>query len=446
MNAEKILVVDDEPDICGLVSDILTDEGYQVSAAENAASARHQITQSNYDLVLLDIWMPDEDGITLLKDWKDNKLLHCPVVMMSGHGTVETAVEATRLGAYAFVEKPLTTAKLIQTIRKALDSREKQEEINAIATNIKSSFINPVGTSATMKNLLDICGRCAQINTNLLAIGEPGSGRYTILRYIHEQSDRSGSPFIMISKDQFDLHKIDESSWSKLKTELIDSIKYAQDGTIFFQNIDQIEPVVQKRFIDLLQQLSAVQVFKRFNVKVTASVSSDAPASILNLLQTTLSMTRINIPSLREHSEDIPELVNHLIDRFCSTDNYNYRKCSIAAQNSFLHYKWPRNISELKDTIQELLVIGGNEEISVEDVKKVLSGKQSDVSNSEEIIGDLLQLPLREAREAFEKQYLIHQLNKVNGSVSKLAELVGMERTHLYRKLRSLGIGSKESG
>ena len=446
MNAEKILVVDDEPDICGLVSDILTDEGYEVSAAETAASARHQITQSTYDLVLLDIWMPDEDGITLLKDWKNNKVLHCPVVMMSGHGTVETAVEATRLGAYAFVEKPLTTAKLIQTIRKALDSHEKQEDINGIATNVNSNYIKPVGTSDTMKNLLEICGRCAQINTNLLAIGEPGSGRYTLLRYIHEQSDRSGNPFIMISKDQFDLNRIDESTWSKLKTELIDSIKYAQDGTIFFQNIDQIEPVVQKRFIDLLQQLSAVQVFKRFNVKVTASVSADAPASVLNLLQTTLSMTRINIPSLREHSEDIPELVNNLIDRFCSTDNYNYRKCSIAAQNSFLHYKWPRNIAELKDTIQELLVTGGNEEISVDDVKQVLSSKHSEVGKSETIIDDLLQLPLREAREAFEKQYLLHQLKKVNGSVSKLAELVGMERTHLYRKLRSLGIGSKEPG
>ena len=446
MNAEKILVVDDEPDICGLVSDILTDEGYQVSAAETAASARRQVTQSSYDLVLLDIWMPDEDGITLLKDWKNNKVLHCPVVMMSGHGTVETAVEATRLGAYAFVEKPLTTAKLIQTIRSALDSHEKQEGINGIATNVNSSYIKPVGTSAAMKNLLEICGRCAQINTNLLAIGEPGSGRYTLLRYIHEQSDRSGNPFIMISKDQFELNKIDESTWSKLKTELIDSIKYAQDGTIFFQNIDQIEPVVQKRFIDLLQQLSAVQVFKRFNVKVTASVSADAPASILNLLQTTLSMTRINIPSLREHSEDIPELVNNLIDRFCSTDNYNYRKCSIAAQNSFLHYKWPRNIAELKDTIQELLVTGGNEEISVDDVKQALSSKHSDSGVSETITDDLLQLPLREAREAFEKKYLLHQLKKVNGSVSKLADLVGMERTHLYRKLRSLGIGSKEPG
>ncbi len=445
MNTEKILVVDDEPDICGLVSDILTDEGYQVSAAETAASARKHITQSDYDLVLLDIWMPDEDGISLLKDWKNKKALNCPVVMMSGHGTVETAVEATRLGAYAFVEKPLTTAKLIQTIRSALDSRDKQEDISTLATSVRTNFIRPVGTSDTMKNLLDICGRCAKINTNLLAIGELGSGRYTVIRYIHELSERSSNPFIMISKDQFDLQKVDGSTWSKLKTELIDSIKYAQDGTIFFQNIDLIEPIVQKRFIDLLQHLSAVQVFKRFNVKVTASVSTQTSASILNLLQTTLSMTRINVPSLREHSEDIPELVNHLIDRFCLSDNYSYRKCSIGAQNSFLHYKWPRNISELKDTIQDLLVTGGNEEISVDDVNKVLSTKQVNDDDTSVLVHDLLQLPLREAREAFEKEYLLHQLKRVNGSVSKLAELVGMERTHLYRKLRSLGIGSKES-
>ena len=151
MNTERILVVDDEPDICGLVSDILTDEGYRVSAAETAASARQQVAQSEYDLVLLDIWMPDEDGITLLKDWKDNKVIQCPVVMMSGHGTVETAVEATRLGAYAFVEKPLTTAKLIQTIRKALDSRNKQDDVNTLARNVNKSFVTPVGTSAVMK-------------------------------------------------------------------------------------------------------------------------------------------------------------------------------------------------------------------------------------------------------------------------------------------------------
>lgn len=445
MNTEKILVVDDEPDICGLVSDILSDEGYQVSAAETAASARQQITQSDYDLVLLDIWMPDEDGITLLKDWKDNKVLHCPVVMMSGHGTVETAVEATRLGAYAFVEKPLTTAKLIQTIRKALDNHQQQDESNSIITSVNKNYVTPVGSSEVMQKLLEICERCSKLNTNLLIAGEEGVGRYTVARYIHEQSERKNNPFIFVKSEQFELDRVDEPSWSKLKTEIIDSIKLAQDGSIFFQNIDQVNTVVQKRLIDLLQQLSAVQVFKRFNVKVLASISLQAPADTVNSLQAALSMTRISVPSLRNHIEDIPELVNHLIDRFCTTDNYAYRKCSIAAQNAFLHYDWPRNISELSTIIQELLVTGGSEEITVDHVKQALASQQTDNNEQNSAIGNLLDLPLREAREAFEKQYLLHQLKRVNGSVSKLADLVGMERTHLYRKLRSLGIGSKDN-
>ncbi len=444
MNTERILVVDDEPDICSLVSDILTDEGYQVSAAETAARARQQVTQSEYDLVLLDIWMPDEDGITLLKDWKDNKVLQCPVVMMSGHGTVETAVEATRLGAYAFIEKPLTTAKLIQTIRKALDSQNEKDEVNTLTRNVNKNFVAPVGTSAVMKKLFDICERCAQVNTNLLVSGEEGAGRYTIARHIHEISGRAGKPFVLVSSEQFDMARVDESTWSKLKAELIDSIKLAQDGTIFFENVDQINQAVQKRFIDLLLQLSAVQVFKRFNVKVAASVSAKA-SSALEDLQTTLSMTRISVPALRNHSEDIPELVNLIIDNLCAVDNYEYRKCSIAAQNAFLHYQWPRNIAELRAIIQELLVTGGSEEITVNDVKQVLPNKSIEIEDKATIVESLLDMPLREARETFEKQYLLHQLKRVDGSVSKLAELVGMERTHLYRKLRSLGIGSKDS-
>ena len=443
MNSERILVVDDEPDICGLVSDILTDEGYRVSAAETAASARQQVSQSEYDLVLLDIWMPDEDGITLLKDWKENKILQCPVVMMSGHGTVETAVEATRLGAYAFVEKPLTTTKLIQTIRKALDSRNEQDEVNTLARNVNKNFVTPIGTSAVMKKLFEICARSSQVNSNLLLSGEEGSGRYTIARYIHELSERSGNPFVLVSNEQFDMTRVDESTWSKLKTQLIDSIKLAQDGTIFFENVDRINQVVQKRFMDLLQQLSAVQVFKRFNVKVTASVSAGAVAALEDL-QATLLMTRISVPALRSHSEDIPGLINLIIDNLCANDNYNYRKCSIAAQNAFLHYQWPRNIAELRMIIQELLVTGGSEEITVDDVKQALSKKSGEVENKAKNVETLLDMPLREAREAFEKQYLLHQLKRVDGSVSKLADLVGMERTHLYRKLRSLGIGSKD--
>ena len=445
MNTEKILVVDDEPDICGLVSDILTDEGYQVSAAETAASAREQVIQSNYDLVLLDIWMPDEDGITLLKDWQESKVLHCPVVMMSGHGTVETAVEATRLGAYAFVEKPLTTAKLIQTIRKALDSNNTADQQDTIITSVNKNFVVPVGSSEIMQKLLQICQRCAQLNTNLLISGEQGSGRYTLARYIHEISERKTNPFIVVKSEQFEVDKITEDSWSKLKAELIDSIKLAQDGTVFFQNVDHINSVVQKRFIDLLQQLSAVQVFKRFNVEVAISISSQTDAEVVNKLQTTLNMTRITVPALKNHIEDIPELVNYLIDGFCANDNYEYRKCSIAAQNALLHYDWPRNIAELKTILQQLLITGAGEEITVEDVKQALSSQQQVPETNSAIVEDLLDMPLREAREAFEKQYLLHQLKRVDGSVSKLAELVGMERTHLYRKLRTLGIGSKDS-
>ena len=436
MTAERILVVDDEPDICGLVSDILSDEGYRVSAAETAASARKQISRDNYDLVLLDIWMPDEDGITLLKDWKDKKVLHCPVVMMSGHGTVETAVEATRLGAYAFVEKPLTTAKLIQTIRKALDAHKQAAGLKA---GVNSGYIQPVGASHAIKRLLELSQRCAQINTNLLAVGQQGSGRYTILRHIHELSQRSDKAFVMISSDRFELLNVDETSWARLKTELIDSIKYAQDGAIYFQNVDKINQLVQKRFIDLLKQLSALQVFKRFNVRVTASMCAHAPAGIINTLQTTLSMTRLNIPALKEHSEDIPALVNHLIDRFCANDNYTYKKCSIAAQNAFLHYQWPHNIAELKALIQELLVKVDADQIEVEDVKKALSNKNSGQNNEAALVEGLLELPLREAREAFEKQYLMHQLKRVNGSVTRLADLVGMERNKFIPQITRPG-------
>ena len=444
MTAESILVVDDEPDICTLVSDILTDEGYAVTAAETAASAREYVSQGKPDLVLLDIWMPDEDGITLLKDWKDKKELHCPVVMMSGHGTVETAVEATRLGAFGFIEKPLTTAKLISTIRKALDSHANIK-IDGPITDYQQVFVQPIGTSPLMRKLIEDCKKCAQVNSGLVAIGEEGSGRSTMLRYVHQLSGRSDKPFTTFYCDRFDAQAKDDDAWSKVKAELIESIKLAEGGALFFQGIDQIKSETQQRLLDLLRQLFVAQVFKRFDVRVNASVHKSVAAELLNTFQTSFGMARLHIPSLRNHSEDIPELVNHFIDYFCASDNYPYRKCSIAAQNALLHYAWPLNIAELKGLIQDLLVLGGAEEIDVEEVKQALITQQRGFSDAENSIDTLFNLPLREAREAFEKQYLLRQLKKAEGSVSKLADLVGMERTHLYRKLRALGIGSKET-
>ena len=444
MNAESILVVDDEPDICTLVSDILTDEGYTVTAAETAASARKQVSQGKHDLVLLDIWMPDEDGITLLKDWKNKQELHCPVVMMSGHGTVETAVEATRLGAYGFIEKPLTTAKLISTIRKALDSHATFK-VDDSPGDYQQHFVQPIGTSSVMRKLLEDCEKCAQISSGLVAVGEEGSGRSTMLRYIHHLGGRADKPFTILFSDRFNMRAGDDDAWSKLKADLIESIKKAAGGSLYFQNIDQINTETRQRLLDLLRQLHTAQVFKRFDVRVNLSVNNDVGVDLLNLLQTSFGMARLYLPPLREHSEDIPELVNYFIDYFCGSENYPYRKCSIAAQNALLHYTWPLNITELRGIIQDLLVQGSDEEIEVEEVKRVLVSQANGGQNDANSVDNLFNLPLREAREAFEKQYLLRQLKRAGGSVSKLAELVGMERTHLYRKLRALGIDSKEN-
>ncbi|OUV63011.1 MAG: hypothetical protein CBC79_04150 [Gammaproteobacteria bacterium TMED119] len=439
MPAERILVVDDEPDICALVSDILTDEGYQVNAAETADMARQQVQANDYDCVLLDIWMPGEDGITLLKDWKEQRTLHCPIIMMSGHGTVETAVEATRLGAFSFVEKPLTTAKLISTIRTALDVHQQVKPLNV------QNHEQPVGNSALMQRLLEVCARSARTNDHLIAVGEEGTGRQTILRYIHNLSERHSAAFILMDMSPLFATNLNDDDWSKFNTGFVDAIKQAQGGTICMPDIHNIDMTLQKRVCELLKQLVALKMFERFNVRFCSSVISSRENDYLPELKKIFALTVLHVPALRDHTEDIPELVNHLIDTFSAHENYPYSKCSIAAQNALLHYQWPGNISELKLIIKQLLLTTSEGEISVDDVASILPPANDQLGQANANIEHMYELPLREAREMFEKEYLQYQLEKVNGSVSKLADRVGMERTHLYRKLRALGIGAKDS-
>ncbi len=439
---ERILVVDDEPDIRNLVSDILTDEGYQVQAAATANKAREFVQEADYDLVLLDIWMPGEDGISLLKDWQQHNAIQCPIVMMSGHGTVETAVEATRLGAFSFVEKPLTTAKLISTIRSALDEYKKHSQPKS---NREQPLNQPVGNSQLMQNLLELCERYARVDSHLVAIGESGSGRQTILKYIHQISARNSAPFIVMDMSSLFETDLSDDDWSRFNTKFVDTIKQAQGGTISLPDIHNIDISIQKRVCGLLKQLVSLKMFERFNVRFCTSVILGREKDCVPEMQKVFSLTTLQVPALRDHAEDIPELVNSLIDTFSSQDNYPYSKCSIAAQNALLHYQWPGNISELKRIVKQLLLDASQGEIKIEDVEQVLPKETDTAFMRHADVEHLFDLPLREAREMFEKEYLVHQLNVVNGSVSKLADRVGMERTHLYRKLRSLGIGAKDS-
>ena len=441
MPAEKILVVDDEPDICTLVSEILSDEGYKVAVAKNAKSACEKVENTEYDLVLLDIWMPDQDGITLLKEWKENHKVDCPIIMMSGHGTVETAVEATRLGAFGFIEKPLTTAKLISTARKALDAHPQKEQV---LEDKGSDWLMPVGSSDLIEELITNSKRCAKQNASILIQGEEGSGRTKLAYYIHQLSERSKRPLLMISCKRFNELDGSDIGWASIKSELIESIRKNQSGAIYLENFNAIKEPIQQRLVDLLQQLQDANVFQRFDVRLTVGVSSEVSKKVRSLFHIGFGMLRIELPPLRDHKEDIPDLINHFIDYFCSNENYPYRKCSIAAQNAFLHHHWPGNLTELKGVLQQLLIIGGEQEIELKEVQQILQSQQEPENKASAGLDNLFNLPLREAREAFEKHYLIRQLEKVDGSVTRLAEVVGMERTNLYRKLRALGINSKQ--
>jgi len=441
MAAERILVVDDEPDICSLVSEILSDEGYKVSIAENAKSACEQISNRQYDLVLLDIWMPDQDGITLLKEWKENQKVDCPIIMMSGHGTVETAVEATRLGAFGFIEKPLTTAKLISTARKALDAHPHKESSRE---DKGTDWLVPVGSSPVVEELIANCKRCAKQNASILLQGEEGSGRGNLAHYIHQLSERSNRPLLVVSYKRFNELDGSDIAWAAVKSELIENIRKNQAGAIYLENFNAINEPIQQRLVDLLQQLQDADVFQRFDVRLTVGITSEVSKKVLSLFQIGFGMLRIELPPLREHKEDIPDLINHFIDYFCSNENYPYRKCSIAAQNAFLHHHWPGNLTELKGVLQQLLIIGGEQEIELKEVQQLLQSQQEPGINAGGGLDSLFNLPLREAREAFEKHYLVRQLEKVDGSVTRLAEVVSMERTNLYRKLRALGINSKQ--
>lgn len=452
MSQQNILVVDDEPDIRNLVQEILIDEGYQVSVAENTAAARQHANKLQPDLVLLDIWMPGEDGISLLKDWQGSGGINCPVVMMSGHGTVETAVEATRLGAYDFIEKPLTTAKLIVSVKRALDAAvEKHKEAEAgVVTE------EPIGSSTQMRALREQAKKLALHDNILLITGESGVGKKTFAQYVHSLSSKKDKQFITLSEDNFnDRDATKELFGSETEGVITPGIlELSKGGTIFINDVANINEQGQKILSRLLQrnQFSRIggttlqELEARIMVATQRNLQAEVKANRFDdELYFRLNVVSIRIPALREHLQDVPELLRYYIDFYCSQENYPYRSFAIAAQNRLLHYTWPGNIRELRNIVQRLLILSSSDEISVEEVELTLDENTAKNESSTSWHEKLYQLPLREARESFERGYLLHQLKQVNGNISKLSERVGMERTHLYRKLRTLGISTKDT-
>lgn len=416
-----ILVVDDEPAIRELLQDILQDEGYQVSIAKDGETARAQLSERTPQLILLDIWMPDIDGISLLREFKRQEP-NLPIVMMSGHGTIETAVEATRLGASDFIEKPLSTAKLLRGVETALAKQLK------LSNSRQLHVLEPIGKSPETTLLRKQAQRVAKHTMPILLIGEVGTGKRCFAHYLHSLGSFSAGKFIELSADSFptDSHKLST---------------LADSHCLYLSDVSKLDKKAQALLLHLLEnnKLNHCQLIfangQNLEKHVTNGLFDEALFYKINSIS-------LHIPKLSDHVEDIPELIHHFVDQYTIENQLPYRHFTVSAQNRLRNYPWPGNVIELKNVIQRLLVLGESDDIEEADIELALTPSREEQKASNSIN---YELPLREAREQFERIYLLYKLQQTAGNVGKAAKLAGMERTHLYRKLRSLDIATKQT-
>tara|TARA_B100000676_G_scaffold45755_2_gene44241 strand:- start:58992 stop:60242 length:1251 start_codon:yes stop_codon:yes gene_type:complete len=414
MANNTILVVDDEIGIRELLSEILRDEGYHVTLAESAEQARIWRNKSRPDLVLLDIWMPDTDGVTLLKEWASNGLLTMPVIVMSGHGTIATAVEATRIGAFGYLEKPIPLQMLLNTVQKALRSRLSQ--------TAPTLSLSKLGKGPLITDLKKRLENISSLKTPLLIIGEQGSGIELCAHFLH----CSNTPWV--APDTFTL----------LSDSPYDLLEQAKNGLLFLKEIGSLNKTEQRGLLKLISKLD------KYNVRLVCASSLSlaeltAEGKYEPKLYEILSGLCINVPALREHKEDIPELANQILLQCIESGSTTIQQFNTAALNALRNYNWPGNLMQLTGTIRSLALTSSNNEISADDVHKILTVPLQKHS----ILNISVHMTLREARDIFEKSYFEQLIDHEEGNMTRVAERAGLERTHLYRKLKILDIKLK---
>jgi two-component system nitrogen regulation response regulator NtrX len=406
----QILVVDDEIGIRELLSEILADEGHTVQLAENAARARALRGAERPDLVLLDIWMPDTDGITLLKEWAASGQLTMPVVMMSGHGTIETAVEATRIGAIDFLEKPIALQKLLATVKRALRNAGGQTQAGLTLLSL--------GRSAVLADLRKRLAQIAALSMPVLLRGEPGVMPELFARYLHQPN----TPWVMAGAALADAPQ--------------DLLAQAANGLVFVEELAALTRAQQKNLAFILgkQEKTKTRI---------VSFTAEEPARLVAelgfdaALLARLSELSLVLPALREHAEDIPDIAAILLAQLVEARHCPQRHFSTAALNALRQFHWPRNLEDLQGAVKNLALTALEEEINAADVARVSAQFHPSAGTQVPLP---IELPLREAREAFERAYLEQLLAREGGSIARVAEKSGLERTHLYRKLKALGI------
>lgn len=411
-----ILIVDDEMGIRELLSEILADEGHSIWLAENAAAARKLRGERRPDLVLLDIWMPDTDGISLLKEWSASGLLTMPVVMMSGHGTIDSAVEATRIGATDFLEKPIALQKLLATVKKAL----KHEAV----LHKRPLTLDAFARSPLLKDLKRRLEQAAAKTSVLLLKSASGSIAEICARTL--QTHRT--PWL------------DLSNLSAPLTQ--ETLQNAGGGIAFVADLAQFGKLQQMNLVFALERL------ERYNLQLIAA-STRPLAALVDAgwdpaLVGRLGEVWVALPQISGHSDDVPEIASLLLAHLAERGEVPLRHFSSGAQNALRLHHWQGEWSELLTTVKNLALSALDEEISADDVARILQNEGSKIA--EPLVSTFFDQPLREAREAFERLYFQHHLTSERGNMTRLADKTGLERTHLYRKLRQLGLNIGRRG
>ncbi|MCP1771936.1 DNA-binding NtrC family response regulator [Neisseria perflava] len=421
MRSSDILIVDDEVGIRDLLSEILQDEGYTVTLAENAEEARQLRYQTRPAMVLLDIWMPDCDGITLLKEWAKNGQLNMPVVMMSGHASIDTAVEATKIGALDFLEKPIALQKLLATVDRAL----KHGEMQAAA----GLSFDKLGNSPVIQELnqkLEAAGKNSQ---PVLLTGEAGAPFDLVARYFR----KSGMPWVEPAKVE---HIVGTP---------LELLQKVTGGILYVGDIAQYSKNVQNGIVFLLGKAD------RYNVRVVAACSRSLEelaesAAADNKLPELLSKNVIAIPPLRSQPDDIAFLVNQILTDLADSQKIPHVKFGSGALNVLRQYEWPGNYEQLRSVVKNLALEADGAEVSEQAVAAAL-GQAAPLGASEMVGGFNFNMPLRELREELERRYFEYHIAQEGQNMSRVAQKVGLERTHLYRKLKQLGISvSRKAG
>ena len=446
-----ILVVDDERDIRELVCDILQDEGFSTRMAGNSDECMAQLQQELPALIILDIWLKDShmDGIDILKTVKRD-MPEVPVVIISGHGNIEIAVAAIKQGAYDFIEKPFNIDQLLVVIRRAMETSKLRRENSALKRG-ETRVGEMLGQSATFRNLKSQLDKVTKSNGRVMLTGPAGSGKEMAARYIHAHSSRSDGPFVTvacaaIAPDQMEVVLFGRESPERGVEQGL--LEQANGGVLLLDEVADMPLGTQSKILRVLVDQAFTRVGGASKVHVDLRVISSTTKHLSNEISEgrfreelyhRLNVVPIEVPSLEARSEDIPILAEYFIEMFHREQGLALRKIADDAMATLQTMRWPGNVRQLRNLIERVLILGeGTGPISLDDLPMSDEGKSG--TSEANLSPGLTMLPLREARELFERQYLMAQINRFGGNISRTAGFVGMERSALHRKLKSLGV------